>query len=150
MLKGIDPVLTPDLLKLLMEMGHDDAIVLGDANFTAVRYAQGRPIIRLPGISMARAAKAVTSVLPLVADEVHPAAYMQVSDTPAGYRSAVQREVLADLEPQLLAGQRVEALERFAFYERARQAFAFVLTGEMQPFANFLLRKGVIGENLRP
>jgi len=150
MLKGIDPVLTPDLLKLLMEMGHDDAIVLGDANFTAVRYAQGRPIIRLPGISMARAAKAVTSVLPLVADEVHPAAYMQVSDTPAGYRSAVQREVLADLEPQLLPGQRVEALERFAFYERARQAFAFVLTGEMQPFANFLLRKGVIGENLRP
>lgn len=150
MLKGIDPVLTPDLLKLLMEMGHDDAIVLGDANFTAVRYAQGRPIIRLPGISMARAAKAVTSVLPLVADEVHPAAYMQVSDTPAGYRSAVQREVLADLEPQLLAGQSVEALERFAFYERARQAFAFVLTGEMQPFANFLLRKGVIGENLRP
>ena len=54
MLKGIDPVLTPELLKLLMEMGHDDAIVLADANFTAVRYACGRPIIRLPGIGMAR------------------------------------------------------------------------------------------------
>ena len=67
MLKGIDPVLTPDLLKLLMEMGHDDAIVLADANFTAVRYAGGKPIIRLPGIGMARAVQAVTSLLPLVA-----------------------------------------------------------------------------------
>jgi L-fucose mutarotase len=150
MLKGIDPVLTPDLLKLLMEMGHDDAIVIADANFTAVRYAQGKPIIRLPGIGMARAVKAVTSVLPLVADEIHPVGYMQVSKTPEGYRSALQREVLADLEPQMLTGQSAEAMERFVFYERARSAFAFVLTGEMQPYANFLLRKGVIGENLRP
>jgi L-fucose mutarotase len=150
MLKGIDPVITPDLLKLLMEMGHDDCLVLGDANFTAVRYAQGKPIIRLPGIGMARAVKAVTSVLPLVADEMHPVGFMQVSDSPAGYRSALQRDVLAELEPQLLPGQSAEAIERFAFYERARNAFAFVLTGELQPFANFLLRKGVIGENLRP
>ncbi len=150
MLKGIDPVLTPDLLKLLMEMGHDDAIVLGDANFTAVRYARGKPLIRLPGIGMARAVKAITSILPLVADETHPVGFMQVSDAPAGYRSALQREVLAILEPQLLAGQSAEPIERFAFYERARQAFAFVVTGELQPYGNFLLRKGVIGENLRP
>jgi L-fucose mutarotase len=150
MLKGIDPVLTPDLLKLLMEMGHDDCLVLGDANFTAVRYAQGKPIIRLPGIGMARAVKAVTSVLPLVADEAHPVGYMQVSDSPAGYRSALQRDVLSELEPQLLPGQRAEAIDRFVFYERARTAFAFVLTGELQPYGNFLLRKGVIGENLRP
>jgi L-fucose mutarotase len=150
MLKGIDPVLTPDLLKLLMEMGHDDCLVLGDANFTAVRYAQGKPIIRLPGIGMARAVKAVTSVLPLITDEMHPVGYMQVSDTPAGYRSALQREVLTDLEQQILTGQSAEAIERFAFYERARNAFAYVLTGEMQPYGNFLLRKGVIGENLRP
>ena len=150
MLKGIDPVLTPDLLKLLMEMGHDDCLVLGDANFTAVRYAQGRPIIRLPGIGMARAVKAITSLLPLITDEIHPVGYMQVSDTPAGYCSALQREVLTDIAPQLLPGQSAQALERFAFYERARTAFAFVLTGEMQPFGNFLLRKGVIGENLRP
>jgi len=150
MLKGIDPVLTPELLKLLMEMGHDDAIVLADANFTAVRYANGKPIIRLPGIGMARAVQAVTSLLPLVADEVHPVGYMQVSGQPAEYRSALQREVLASLEPTLLAGQSAEAIERFAFYERTRNAFAIVLTGEQQPFGNFLLRKGVIGETLRP
>ena len=150
MLKGIDPVLTPDLLKLLMEMGHDDAIVLADANFTAVRYANGKPIIRLPGIGMARAVQAVTSLLPLVADEVHPVGYMQVSHQPSNYRSALQREVLAALEPTFLAGQSAEAIERYAFYERTKSAFAIVLTGELQPFGNFLLRKGVIGDNLRP
>jgi L-fucose mutarotase len=99
---------------------------------------------------MARAVKAVTSVLPLVADEAHPVGYMHVSDSPAGYRSALQRDVLSELEPQLLPGQRAEAIDRFVFYERARTAFAFVLTGELQPYGNFLLRKGVIGENLRP
>ena len=150
MLKGIDPVLTPELLKLLMEMGHDDAIVLADANFTAVRYANGKPIIRLPGIGMARAVQAVTSLLPLVADEVHPVGFMQVSGQPAEYRSSLQREVLASLEPTFLAGQSAEGIERFAFYERTKSAFAIVLTGEQQPFGNFLLRKGVIGETLRP
>ena len=150
MLKGIDPLLTPDLLKVLMEMGHDDTIVLADANFTAVRYGQGKPLIRLPGIGMARAVAAVSSVLPLVADEQHPVGYMQVSDSPAGYRSALQREVLAGLESQLLAGQSAQAIERYAFYERTQKAFAIVLTGELQPFGNFLLRKGVIGDTLRP
>ena len=150
MLKGIDPLLSPELLKVMMEMGHDDAIVLADANFTAVRYAQGKPIIRLPGIGMARAVKAVTSLLPLVGDEIFPVGYMQVSDKPPAYRSALQREVLAQLEPLLLPGQSAQAIERYAFYERCRTAFAFVVTGELQPFGNFLLRKGVIGENLTP
>lgn len=150
MLKGIDPVLTPELLKLLMEMGHDDALVLADANFTAMSIAAGKPVLRLPGISMARAVQAVNSVLPLAADVDHPVAFMQVSGTQSPYLSGLQREVLGDLTPELLTGQSPEALERFAFYERARAAFAVVLTGERQPFGNFILRKGVIGENLRP
>ena len=150
MLKGIDALLTPELLRWMMEMGHDDALVLADANFTAVRYAQGKPIIRLPGTSMLRVVQAVTSLLPLVADEKHPVAYMQVSGTPEGYRSALQREVLDHLVPQMLDGQSAEALERYDFYARARDAFAIVLTGEQQPYGNFLLRKGASGENLRP
>lgn len=150
MLKGIDPLLTPELVKLLMEMGHDDAIVLADANFTAHRLAaDGKPVLRLPGTGMARAVQAVASVLPLVADEKHPVGYMHVSGEPEGYRSALQREVLAHVEPSLLAGQSAEPIERFAFYQRTRGAFAIVVTGELQPFGNFLLRKGVIGENLR-
>ncbi len=150
MLKGINPLLTPDLLKLLMEMGHDDALVLADANFTAMSIAAGKPVLRLPGVSMVDAVRAVASVLPLAADVDHPVAFMQVSGTAGTYRSEVQREVLELVGPDLLAGQSAEAVERFAFYERARAAYAFVVTGERQPFANFILRKGVIGENLRP
>jgi len=115
-----------------------------------VRYAQGKPIIRLPGHSVERVVQALTSLLPLVADETHPAGYMHVTGQPEDFRSAQQREVLTHIEPQLLPGQSVEAIERYAFYERCRSAFAFIVTGELQPFGNFLLRKGVIGENLRP
>lgn len=150
MLKGISPLLTPDLLKTLMEMGHDDALVLADANFTAVRIAAGKPVLRLPGSSMAEVMKAITDLLPLATDVDHPVAYMQVSDKPEDYQSGLQREVLAQVNPLLQDGQRAEGLERFAFYDRARTAFAVVLTGEKQPFGNFILRKGVIGDNLRP
>ena len=150
MLKGLDPLLTPDLVKVLMEMGHDDTLVLADANFTAHRLAQGKPLLRLPGTGMARAVQAVTSVLPLVADEIYPVGFMQVSGQPDGYLSALQREVMQVLSPQLLSGQSAQAIERFAFYERTRSAYAIVVTGELQPYGNFLLRKGVIGETLRP
>jgi L-fucose mutarotase len=149
MLKGIDPLLTPELLKLLAEMGHDDAIVLADANFTAMSLGAGAPVLRLPGIGMARAVCAVESVLPLAADVDHPVAYMQVSGTRAPYRSALQREVMELITPALLPHQQAESVERFAFYDRVRAAYAIVVTGELQPFGNFLLRKGVIGENLR-
>jgi len=62
----------------------------------------------------------------------------------------LQREVLGLLENSLLPHQQSEPVDRFAFYERVRNAYAIVVTGEMQPFGNFILRKGVIGENLRP
>lgn len=150
MLKGINPLLTPDLLKLLMEMGHDDAVVIADANFTAMSIAAGKPVLRLPGTSMLHAVQAINSLLPLAADVDHPVSFMQVSGTQSPYLSELQREVLSSLAPDLLAGQKAEALERFAFYDRARAAYAVILTGERQPFCNFILRKGVIGEFLRP
>ena len=150
MLKGINPLLTPELLKLLMEMGHDDALVLADANFTAMSIAAGKPVLRLPGTSMLQVVQAINSVLPLAADVDHPVAFMQVSDTQSPYLSELQREVLGALTPEFLPAQTPEAVERFDFYDRARAAYAIVITGERQPFGNFILRKGVIGENLRP
>jgi L-fucose mutarotase len=150
MLTGIDPLLTPDLLKVLAEMGHDDAVLLADANFTAMRLAAGKPVLHLPGSSMLRAVQAVASVLPLASDVESPVAFMQVSGTTPPYRSGLQREVLDMLQPSLLPGQQPESIERFAFYERVQSIYAIVLTGELQPFGNFILRKGVIGENLRP
>lgn len=150
MLKGIDPLLTPELLKILMEMGHDEALVLADANFSATRFAAGKPVIRLPGSTMLQVVRAVTSLFPLAADVDHPVGFMGVSDQSADYRSALQREVIELIQPDLLPHQSVEHIERYAFYERTRTAHAVVLTGELQPFGNFILRKGVLGEDLRP
>jgi L-fucose mutarotase len=150
MLKGINPLLTPELLKILMEMGHDEALVLADANFTAMSVGAGKPVLRLPGVPMALAIQAVTSVLPLAGDVDHPVAFMQVSGTQPPYLSGLQREILAILATELSSGQSAEPLERFAFYDRAKAAYAIVVTGELQPFGNFILRKGVISENLRP
>ncbi len=149
MLKGIDPLLSPDLLRVLAAMGHGDEIVIADANFTAEALAQGRPLIALPGVGVQRTCEAVLSLLPLDAAVAQPVAYMQVSDTPAGYRSALQRDVIAALEARGWARtDQCEAVERFAFYDRVRRAFAIVHTGELQPFANFIFKKGVIAEAL--
>jgi L-fucose mutarotase len=150
MLKGIPSLLTPELLKIMMEMGHDDALVLADANFTAQTIANGKPVIRLPGASMLQTIEAISTLLPLATDVDYPVAYMAVSDQATDYRSALQREIIDLLMPEMRHNQDAEPVERYAFYERARAAYAIVLTGEMQPFGNFILRKGVIGENLRP
>jgi L-fucose mutarotase len=148
-LKGIDPLLSPHLLKVLAEMGHGDEIVVADANFTAASLGQGKPLIALPGVGVQRTAEALLSLLPLDAAVAQPVAYMQVSGTPAGYRSALQRAVIDGLAARGWAtSAQCEAIERFAFYERVARAFAIVHTGELQPFANFIFKKGVIAEAL--
>jgi L-fucose mutarotase len=141
MLKGIDPLLTPELLKVLAEMGHGDAIAVVDANFTATTLGRGKPLVRLAGTGLPRACAAVLSVFPLGTAAERPVAFMKVGDTPDGYVSPLQREVVALCSP--CGG---EAVERFAFYERVEQAYAIVQTGEMQPFANFIFTKGVIAD----
>ena len=114
MLRGISPLLTPALLKLLMEMGHDEAVVLADANFSAMSVAAGKPVLRLPGVSMVQAITAVDALLPLEAEVDHPLAYMQVTGTdalsPSAGQSALQREVLALLKGRLQPHQSAEAL----------------------------------------
>jgi L-fucose mutarotase len=149
-LKDIDPLLTPELLRVLAQMGHGDEIVLADANFTAVTLAQGKPLLRLAGAGMREACAAVLSLLPLDAAVAQPIAYMHVGGQPEGYRSALQRDVIDDLAARGDArAEQCAPMERFAFYDRARGAFAVVQTGELQPWANFLFKKGVIARELR-
>lgn len=151
MLKNIDPLLTPDLLRVLAEMGHEDAIAVVDANFTSMRLAaNGKPVIRMPGISLLRASQAVLSVLPLGIPDEQPVAYMQVSGSPEGYASAVQREVI-DMVHQDAAHSALKAqpVERFAFYDLVKNAYAIIQTGEMQPYGNFIFKKGVLAQALR-
>jgi L-fucose mutarotase len=149
MLKGIDPLLTPELLKVLAEMGHGDEIVIADANFTAATLGRGKAVIHLPGVGVERVSEAVLSLLPLDAAVAQPVACMQVCGMPDGWRSALQRRLLARLAEQGWARpEQVQAVERFAFYDRVLKAHAIVLTGEPQPYANFVFKKGVIGEAL--
>lgn len=150
MLKGIDPLLTPELLKLLCEMGHGDEIVLADANFTAESLSSTRPVLRLAGAGMQATCRAVLSVFPLDSDVAQPVAYMKVGDTPDGYRSELQRSVVSRMEQDGVArSAQCEAVERFAFYDRTRRAYAIVQTGEMQGYANFIFKKGVIVDEMR-
>jgi L-fucose mutarotase len=144
MLKGIDPLLTPELLMRLAEMGHGDEIVIADANFTAARLATRCPVVHLPGVDVERAAQAVLGLLPL-----ESAGHMQVEGRAGGWRSAQQQRVVAMIDRGgHLPATQVQAVERFAFYDRARAAHVIVLTGELQPYANFIFAKGVIGAPL--
>ena len=141
MLKGLDPVLAPDLLHVLAQMGHGDEIALVDRNFPATSTA--RRLVRLDGCDLPRAARAVLSVLPLDTFVERPVAAMQVVGEPDEV-PAVQRDVFLIAEQVERREIGVERVERFAFYERARAAFAVVATSEARPYGCVLLTKGVI------
>jgi len=149
MLKGIDPLLTPELLKTLAEMGHGDEIIIADANFTGATLGRGKVLIHLPGATIESACAAVLSLFPLDEAVTQPVAYMHVSGEPQGYRSALQRRVIDRMTREGWAtSEKCEAIERFAFYDRVQKAHAIVMTGDLQPYGNFVLKKGVIGEAL--
>jgi L-fucose mutarotase len=141
MLKGIDPLLNPELLQALAAMGHGDEIAIVDANFPAASNA--KRLIRLDGADAARALKAILSVLPLDTFVPSPAHVMQVVGSPETVPPTV-REFRAILEAE--AGRAIEpaAIERHGFYERARACYAVVATGERRKYGNIILTKGVI------
>ncbi len=141
MLKGIHPLLSPELLHALASMGHGDELVIVDANFPAASNAQR--LIESPGVGSPALLAAVLSVLPLDT-RVTPAVFtMEVTGDPQAVPPPVA-EFAAVLTAQGLADIEMGHLERHAFYERARGAFAIVRTGEMRRFGNILLVKGVV------
>lgn len=141
MLKGISSLITPDLLKILMEMGHSDEIVLADANFPAASHA--RRLVRCDGHGIPGLLKAILPLFPLDVYVDRPVSLMAVTpgdavETPIWdqYREIVSR--YHSMEDPF------EEVERFAFYERAKQAYAIVSTGEKALYANMILKKGVV------
>lgn len=141
MLIGISKLISPELLKVLMEMGHGDEIVLADGNFPAASHAQR--LVRADGHDLPALLDAILALLPLDPYVEKPAALMQVvpgdtAKTPIWdtYRDIIARRT-GFAEP-------FEHVERFAFYERAKQAYAVVATGEGALYANLILKKGVI------
>ncbi len=144
MLKGIDPILTPELLMHLCAMGHGEWVAVVDANFTADYLANGKPVVRLPGLSLARVSDAVLSVLPLATDVAQPAAIMHVCHSNEAYRTAAQQAVIDLVHSSSVEPDPVEAVERYAFYEKIKAASLIVQTGEGTAYGNAMFCKGVI------
>lgn len=141
MLKGISPLLQPELLKVLAEMGHGDEIVIGDANFPAA--TMGKRCIRCDGHKVTDLLDAILQIFPLDTFVEAPVTLMEVVPGTAPAEPPIWkdfREVIEKYEP----GKQIGFEERFAFYERSKQAFATIQTGETALYACVILKKGVI------
>jgi len=141
MLKNIDPLLSPDLLMVLRSMGHGDDIAIVDANFPAASMA--RRLVRLDGLTATDVTNAILSVMPLD-DFVPEAAWrMEVVGDPQAEQPIFDefRAIIGRHEGSTF---RLASLERFAFYEQAKAAFAIVSTGERRLYGNIILKKGVV------
>ena len=138
MLKGVSKIISPELLKVLCEMGHGDEIVIADGNFPSANY--GKRVVRADGIGGVEMLKAVLSLIPL--------------DTYAELNFILMETVKGDPQPYIWEDYfeiaksdenlREGYLERFSFYDRAKQAYAVIATGEEAVYANIIIKKGVI------
>lgn len=139
MLKNISPIISPELLKILMEMGHGDEIVIGDGNFPAASIAQR--LVRLDGHSVPEVLSAILDLMPLDTYVDEPVALMDNGnryDRPPIWKD--YKEIVTAKEGE----KEFKLEERFAFYERAKKAYCVVATGETAIYANIILKKGVV------
>lgn len=141
MLKGIPPVVSPELMDVLMKMGHGDEIVLADGNFPADANAQR--IVRCDGHDLLRVLEAVLQFLPIdtFVDEQAIVMHPVDADAPEPPIWAEFRRLIDSAEGRSVP---LTEIERFAFYERTRQAYAVIATSETALYANLILKKGVI------
>ena len=141
MLRGIDPLLGPDLLHILRAMGHGDEIAIVDANYPA--ETDGQRVVRVDGASATDVLRAVLSVMPLDTFVDAPAACMAVVGAPE--RTEPIMEDFQRLIDEIAAEDAtLVRLERFAFYDRVKTAFAVVATAERRLYGNIILKKGVL------
>ena len=140
MLKGINPILTPDLLKILMEMGHGDEIIISDGNFPASAIA--KRLVRLDGLNVPEVLDAILEVMPLDQYVEKQVALMEVvpGDNFKPVIWDTYKEIIKKHEPDA----QIEHIERFKYYDRAREAFAVVYTSEQSQYANIILKKGCV------
>ncbi|MCD6616584.1 L-fucose mutarotase [Aeromonas veronii] len=138
MLKGISPLISPELLKVLALMGHGDEIILADAHFPA--HSMGPLVIRMDGVGVEPLLNAIAPLFEL--DSYAPPLVMMAAVAGDELDPNVERRYLAALA-EARAGLQVERIDRFAFYKRASKAFVIVVTGEYAKYGNILLKKGV-------
>lgn len=143
MLKGIPSILSPDLLKIMMEMGHGDEIVIADGNFPGASNA--KRLVRCDGNTVPQLLDAILKFFPLDTYSTSPVSLMAV------VKGDNVQPVIWDKYKELVekydsSVKEFEMVERFEFYERAKKAYAVVTTGETAQYANVILKKGVIKE----
>lgn len=144
MLKGIPNIISPDLLKALSQMGHGDELVIADGNFPCHSVGKNAIVIRADGHGVPEILDAILQLIPLDTYTEKPVALMEVvpgdtCGTPTIWNE--YEEILDRHEPE---HHDIEYTERFAFYERAKNAYLIIATGEEAIYANILLKKGVV------
>lgn len=139
MLKNIPKIVSPQLLKVLCEMGHGDEIVIADGNFPAETF--GQRVIRADGLGGEEMLDAVLSLIPL---DTYATENFMLMETVAGDPTPTIWEKYYEIAKKHDDNMRAKNIERFAFYERAKKAYAVIATGEGAVYANIILKKGVI------
>ena len=146
MLKGIDNRLNAEVLACLRAMGHGDVLIVADTNFPSDQVARATvtgKLLRMENLTSAQAVNAILSVLPLDTFVDDFAGRMEVVGAPDEI-PAVQAEVQAEIDHAEGRPRPMTSIERFAFYDMARQAYAVIQTGERRVYGCFMFRKGVI------
>lgn len=144
MLKNIPPILSPELLKVLCEMGHSDRIIISDGNFPAESMGKNAVVIRCDGHGVPELLDAVLTVFPLDTYVEKPVSLMEVmpGDTVETPIWETYKEIITKHDPR--GAETVGTIERFAFYEEAKKAYCIIATSEKALYANIMLQKGVI------
>lgn len=138
MLKGISPDISPDLLKVLAEMGHGDEIVFSDAHFPAHQFGKDCAyVLRADGL---KADRLLAAIKPLFELDSYSIPVVMMDAVPG---DSLDPAVEAAYRKALDYDGKIEKMERFAFYERAKKVYAIVLTGETRKYGNVILKKGV-------
>jgi len=140
MLKGISPLISPELLCVLARMGHGDEIVLADAHFPGETF--NPRVLRADGLKITDLLAAILPLFELDAYVAHPLAMMAAVPGDA-LDPLVEADYLKSIHQTNPSVAPIERIERFAFYERAKSAFAVVMTGETAKYGNIILKKGV-------
>ena len=142
MLKGIPSILSPELLKILMEMGHGDTIAIGDGNFPHASIAKNSILVRLDGHGAVEVLDAILTLFPLDTYVDAPVSLMEV--VPGDDVETPIWDEFAQIVEKHQPGAKIGQIERFEFYETAKKCYAVVATGETALYANVILQKGVV------
>lgn len=148
MLKGIPKILSPELLKVLCEMGHSDRLVIADGNFPSESMGKEAIVIRCDGHGVPEILDAILQVFPLDTYVEKPVNLMQLMPNDVGRVKTpiwdTYKEILKKHDER--GADAIGNIERFAFYEEAKTAYAIIATGESAIYANVMLQKGVVTE----